>query len=148
MNIRLAVSEDLPVVTALRMAMLHEVAQPLPENMEQAVTEYLRVHLQDGSCLCALLEENGCAIASAMLCCAESVPDEINLSGRYAILASVYTKPQYRGRGLMETLLHRLLEYGREAGIREVFAGAERKAIPLYRRLGFALTETEMYLKL
>ncbi len=49
------------MVTALRMVVLHGAAEPLPENMEQAVTEHLRVRLQDGSCLCALLAENGCA---------------------------------------------------------------------------------------
>ena len=36
----------------------------------------------------------------------------------------------------------------RLAGVQEVYAAAERKAIPLYERIGFTLTETEMFLEL
>lgn len=147
-TLRLAAPQDLAAVTALRMAMLREVADPLPENMQQAIEGYLRTHLADGSCLCALLEQAGVPIASAMLCVSESVPDELNLSGRFATLASVYTLPQHRGQGHMERLLCWLLEQGRTAGIKEVYAGAERKAIPLYQRIGFVLTETEMVITL
>ena len=147
-TLRLAEPQDLAAVTALRMAMLREVAAPLPEDMRQAVEGYLRTHLADGSCLCALMEEDGVPVASAMLCVSESVPDEVNLSGRFATLASVYTLPRYRGQGRMEQLLRWLLQQGRAAGIKEVYAGAERKAIPLYQRIGFVLTETEMVIAL
>lgn len=148
MRFRLAGVEDIPLLCAMRLAMLNEVADAVPTDLAQKIEGYLTAHLRDGSCLCALLEQEGCAVATAMLCAAESVPDEINTTGRFAMLANVYTQPAHRGKGYMEALLRWLLEEGRKAGVREVFAGAERKAIPLYRRIGFTLTETEMFIQL
>ena len=146
--LRLAEPADAALLTALRMEMLREVAEEIPPHLPQAILQYLQNGLRDGSCLCAILEKDGSPAATAMLCLAQSVPDECNATGRYALLSSVYTLPQYRGNGFMEALLRWLLARGREAGVREVFLGAERKAIPLYERLGFVLTETEMYLPL
>ena len=148
MHFRLAGTEDIPMISAMRVAMLNEVAEGVPVDLTQKIEGYLSVHLRDGSCLCALLEQEDGIIATAMLCMAESVPDEINTTGCFAMLANVYTRPAHRGKGYMEALLRWLLEKGHEAGVREVFAGAERKAIPLYRRIGFTLNETGMFIQL
>ena len=137
MNMRLAAADDAAVIRELRLAMLREVAAPRPEDLPAAIDAYLHRSLADGSCLCALLEEDGRPAACAMLCLGQSVPDELNRTGRYAILASVYTLPEFRGQGRMEHLLRYLFEQGRQAGVREILATAEEKALPLYERLGF-----------
>ena len=148
MNIRLAGAEDIPQLTALRMEMLREVAENLPAQLPHAIEQYLYAHIPDGSCLCALMEEDGRIVAKAMACMAVSMPDENNLSGRYAILASVYTLPEYRGQGRMTCLLKELLQRAKEQGAYEVYAAPENKAIPMYRRLGFERVEDQLIIKL
>ena len=104
--------------------------------------------MRDGSCLCALMENEEGIVGKAMLCIYTVMPDEINMSGKCAALFSVYTLPKYRGQGYMKELLDYLLEKAKEAGVSEVFASAEKKAIPLYQRIGFTFQENEMSIRL
>ena len=50
--------------------------------------------------------------------------------------------------GESKELLDYLLEKAKEAGVSEVFASAEKKAIPLYQRIGFTFQENEMSIRL
>ena len=111
-------------------------------------THLLNAHMKDGSCLCALMENEEGIVGKAMPCIYTVMPDEINMSGKCAALFSVYTLPKYRGRGYMKELLDYLLEKAKEAGVSEVFASAEKKAIPLYQRIGFTFQENEMSIRL
>ena len=43
-----------------------EVAGDLPGNLPQAIFEYLNTHLQDGSCLCALIGADRNVVGKAM----------------------------------------------------------------------------------
>ena len=148
MAVRLATEKDIDVIVRLRMQMLREEAECLPENLEDAVFKYVKDHLPNGSCICALLEEDGQVVSMAMLCAFEEIPDEVNVYGKTAKLRSVYTVPEYRGRGYMEKLLLFLLEAARENNIKLITNAAERKAIPLYKRVGFQMAETMMFMDL
>ena len=141
---RPATAADIDTIITLRMELLNEVTEEIPVGLEQKIRAYLEQHLENGSCLCALLEADGQAVSCAMLCLGESVPDEINTAGKFAMLASVYTRPEYRSRGYMTGLLTTLFDWGREAEVKEVYITAEEKAIPLYRRLGFVPMERGM----
>lgn len=83
-------------------------------------------------------------VGKAMLCLYEVMPDERNLSGKWATLFSVYTRPAYRGKGYMEQLLIYLFQEARLRGVAQVLASAEEKAIPLYQRLGFTMQKNWM----
>ena len=148
MHIRKATTADIPDITRLRVDMLHEVAPFVPCGLSSRITEYLHLHISNGTCLCALLEDEGQVVSKAMLCTYETIPHELNLSGKAAVLASVYTLPAYRGQGHMRSLLRYLLDWARDAGIQEVFGTAEEKALPLYLRLGFSLLDREIYRRL
>jgi len=147
-QVRLATTADIDTILTLRMELLNEVAERIPADLPGQIRSYLEKHLSDGTCLCALLEADGQAVSCAMLCLGESVPDEINTAGKFAMLASVYTRPAYRGRGYIGELLSTLFDWGRKAGIKEIYITAEEKAIPLYRRLGFVPMERGMVLEL
>lgn len=94
----------------------------------------MNTHLQDGSCLCALIGADRNVVGKAMLCIYEVMPDEVNTTGQCATLFSVYTLPQFGGHGYMERLLRFLLEKAKELGVKEALACAEIKAIPLHKR--------------
>lgn len=148
MKLRVATLNDIDVIQALRIEMLKEVVGNLPGNLPNAIHEYLNTHMKDGSCLCVLMENEEGIVGKAMLCIYTVMPDEINMSGRCATLFSVYTLPKYRGQGHMKELLWYLLEKAKEAGVNEVFAAAEKKAIPLYQRIGFTFKDNEMSIRL
>ena len=148
MKFRVATLNDIDAIQALRIEMLKEVAECLPADLPNAIHEYLNAHMKDGSCLCALMENEEGIVGKAMLCIYMVMPDEINMSGKCAALFSVYTLPKYRGQGYMKELLYYLLEKAKEVGVSEVFASAEKKAIPLYQRIGFTFKENEMSIRL
>ena len=148
MKLRVATLNDIDVIQALRIEMLKEVAEKLPDNLPNTIREYLNTHMKDGSCLCVLMENEGSIIGKAMLCIYTVMPDEINVTGKCATLFSVYTIPKYRGHGYMKQLLCYLLEKAKEAEVNEVFAAAEKKAVPLYQRIGFTFKDNEMSIRL
>lgn len=148
MELRVATLNDIDTIQTLRLEMLKEVAENLPGDLPNAIHKYLNTHMRDGSCLCVLMENDDGIIGKAMLCIYTVMPDEINVSGKCATLFSVYTLPKYRGHGHMKELLCYLLEKAKEAGVNEIFAAAEKKAIPLYQRIGFIFKNNEMSIRL
>ena len=144
MNIRIATRDDLKTIVRLRMEMLEELAEDLPEGLAAAIRYYLDLHLRDGTCMCAVMENKTEVVAKAMLCVYEVMPDEGNPSGKCASLFSVYTLPEYRGHGYMGTLLAYFLDKAKDAGVGVVLASAEERAIPLYERMGFARENNNM----
>ena len=146
MLFRTAKQEDIKAIAGLRMQLLQEVAEDIPGGLWAQIEAYLQKHLADGTCLCILAQDGDRIIAKAMLCIYEVMPDEKNTTGKTATLFSVYTLPAYRGQKIMQSLLQRLLQAAKEAGITEVTATAEVKTIPLYKRLGFTMVDTEMRL--
>lgn len=51
MKLRVATLNDIDVIQALRIEMLKEVAEKLPDNLPNTIREYLNTHMKDGSCL-------------------------------------------------------------------------------------------------
>lgn len=146
MILRLATLEGIGTPINLRLQMLREIVGSFPEELPNSIQTYLEKHISDKSCLCALLEIDGKIVAMAMLCCYEEMPDEISLEGKSAKLSSVYTLPSFRSRGYMEQLLLYLMDEARNCSIGEIYAAAERKAMPLYKRVGFQAAETIMFM--
>ena len=91
-----------------------------------------------------LAEEDGRVIADAVIYLFETMPDEINMAGRTAMLYNVYTVPEFRDQGIMSKMLPVVIDLAREAGAVELKMTAAPKAIPLYERMGFRLTEDAM----
>lgn len=78
----------------------------------------------------------------------KSNPETAACSGLTAMQYNVYTQPEYRGQGIMARMLPEVIRLAREAGAIELKMSAEKKAIPLYDRMGFRLSDNNMYLYL
>ena len=100
--------------------------------------------MEDGTCMGVLAEQNGQVIADAVIYLFETMPDEINMVGRTAMLYNVYTIPEFRDQGIMTKMLPVVIELAREAGAVELKMTAAPKAIPLYERMGFHVNEDAM----
>jgi GNAT superfamily N-acetyltransferase len=60
-----------------------------------------------------------------------------NPSGKWGYLMSVYTKPEYRKRGLSGELIQRLIETAKDLGITALELHATQEGEPVYLRKGF-----------
>jgi len=140
---------DAGIITRMRIQMLEEVTQaPVPEELENRVHHFIMKHMLDNTCLGVVAEENGEVIADAVIYLFETMPDEINIRGMTAMLYNVYTLPQFRGQGIMARMIPEVIRLAREAGAVELKMTAEKKAIPLYERLGFRLMDNSMIMNL
>lgn len=140
---------DVSIITRMRIQMLDEVADtPLPEGLDNSIHHFILKHMMDNTCLGVVAEQDGEVIADAVIYLFETMPDEINVTGMTAMLYNVYTLPQFRGQGIMARMLPEVIRLAREAGAVELKMSAEKKAMPLYERLGFQLSDNSMHMYL
>lgn len=140
---------DVGIITQMRIQMLDEVTEePLPEGLDSSVYHFILKHMMDETCLGVVAEQNGEVIADAVIYLFETMPDEVNVRGMTAMLYNVYTQPAYRGQGIMARMLPEVIRLAREAGAAELKMSAEKKAIPLYERMGFQISDNSMHMYL
>lgn len=140
---------DVGIITRMRIQMLDEVTEePLPEGLDSSVHHFILKHMMDKTCFGVIAEQDGEVIADAVIYLFETMPDEVNVSGLTAMLYNVYTLPEYRGQGIMARMLPEVIRLAREAGAEELKMTAEKKAIPLYERMGFQLSDNSMIMNL
>ena len=145
MLIREITPEDVEIIARMRVQMLDEVTEdPLPWQLEGSVRRFVWKHMQDRTCLGVVAEEDGKVIADAVIYLFETMPDEVNVRGLTAMLYNVYTLPEYRGQGIMARMLPEVIRLAKEAGAVELKMTAEKKAIPLYERMGFHVNDDAM----
>ena len=144
-TIREISNKDIPQLVSMRLRMLDETTdETLPEGLDKQIRRFIRKHMEDGTCRGVVAEQNGKVIADAVIYLFETMPDEINILGRSAMLYNVYTLPEFRGRGIMAQMLPEVIRLAREAGARELKMTAAEKAIPLYERMGFHVNADAM----
>ena len=145
MLIREITPADVETIARMRVQMLDEVTdEPLPWQLEGSVRRFVWKHMQDRTCMGVVAEDEGRVIADAVIYLFETMPDEVNVRGLTAMLYNVYTLPEYRGRGIMAQMLPEVIRLAREAGAVELKMTAEKKAIPLYERMGFHVNDDAM----
>ena len=145
MLIREITPADVEIIARMRVQMLDEVTDdPLPAELEGSVRRFVWRHMQDRTCLGVVAEDEGRVIADAVIYLFETMPDEVNVPGLTAMLYNVYTLPEYRGQGIMARMLPEVIRLAKEAGAVELKMTAEKKAIPLYERMGFHVNDDAM----
>lgn len=149
-TIRPAGVADIPVLIELRLAMFRDMGRDDADTLAKvaaASTDYLRLHLPDGSFRAWLAEVDGQIAATGGVVMRQSPPTYNNLSGLDGYILGMYTRPAFRRRGLATAVMHTILDYLRAEGIQRATLRASAEGRPVYEKLGFETT-TEMRLKL
>jgi GNAT superfamily N-acetyltransferase len=151
--IRQATVEDADVIArhrALMFAEMHELAPERAVELTEKTGHYLRVAMPSGEYVGWLAHEDvapGAILAGAGVQLRKTLPHPRTppgvSHGREAIVLNVYTDPAWRGRGIAEALMRRVIAWAGEAGVHTLVLHASEAGRPLYERLGFAST-TEM----
>lgn len=148
--LRPASAADIPLLVELRLAQMqsmdrHDAAQLA--DLSAASEAYFRAHLPDGSFRAWLVEVEGLAAACGGLVIRQAPPTYHNLTGREGYIMGMYTRPEYRRRGLATAIMQTILDALRKEGIQRVTLRASYEGRPVYEKLGFEPT-SEMRLKL
>ena len=148
-RIRLATLNDIAVLTHHRVSMFRDMAE-LPQNAEAELTttseSFFRVTVATGeyvSWLAVANNERERVVAGAGLWLRPMLPRPTPtgiIQGHEALVANVYTEPEWRRRGVAALLMRHVLDYTREHRIGRVLLHASDDGRPLYESLGFVPT--------
>ena len=140
----IATKEDINELIRLRIAYMIDdfgsVSEKERLGMVKQLPDYFERKL--GTELVAFVARCGGRIVSvAYLHITEMPANSILLSGIYGDVLSVYTEPEYRGRGLCTALMKNLVEYGKKAGLGRIDLKATDAGYPIYEKVGFKAAE-------
>ncbi|HEY5487025.1 MAG TPA: GNAT family N-acetyltransferase [Candidatus Limnocylindrales bacterium] len=141
--IRAAARSDLPTLLEFRMGMIEDIAaagqaqRPWdPDAVRQANGRWLAEHF-DRDFAAWLAEIGGRPAGTAAIMWFPHPPGPRNLQGVEAYVLNVYTKLEFRRRGIARALMARVIEEARARGIGRIWLRASREGRPLYEAIGF-----------
>lgn len=135
-----ASKDDIEQLIRLRIAYMIDdfggISDHEKKCMEKQLPDYFNRKLGDE--LIAFVAKDGERIVSvAYLHIIEMPANSILLNGLYGEVLSVYTEPEYRGKGLCTQLIRNLVEYGKKRGLGRVDLSATKEGYPIYAKVGF-----------
>ena len=106
------------------------------ECMEKQLPDYFKRRL--GKELIAFVARaEGRLVAAAYLLIIEKPANPFLPNGLDSEVLSVYTEPEYRGKGICSTLMTNMIEYSKEHGLSRIDLVATSDGYPIYKKLGF-----------
>jgi GNAT superfamily N-acetyltransferase len=116
------------------------------EAFVAAFATWHRDHLQDHQAFIA--EADGRAVGMACLAIFERVPGPLRFVRLAGLVQSVYVIPDIRNLGIGRVLVEAVIAEARQRGLEFLIVHPSERAFPLYRRLGFAVTDSLLQLRL
>ena len=131
---------DIDELIDLRIAYMKDdfgsVSDEEKEGMKKQLPDYFNRKLGD-ELIAFVAKDEDTIVAVAYLHIIEMPANSILLNGLYGDVLSVYTKTEYRGKGICTQLMKNLVEYGRKIGLGRIDLSATKEGYPIYKKVGF-----------
>jgi GNAT superfamily N-acetyltransferase len=152
MKKRLAEIKDIPILVELRKQQLADEGLPTISNInldiDEQLTDYYTSAIGDGSFISWVMENDGELIATSGVCFYDLPPNYSNLTGRTAYITNMYTKPDYRNKGIAAELLNTVIGEAKSRGYKVIRLHASAQGKSIYEKAGFSDTDGYMALRL
>ena len=150
MEHRFATVEDLDTLVSMRIEVLRAAnklsADADMSEIERQARAYYAQALQDGTHLAVLVYDGERLVGAGGVSFYRVMPTCHNPSGRKAYIMNMYTRPEYRRRGVARRTLDMLVRACHERGVDAISLEATDVGRPLYEKYGFVKMENEMEL--
>lgn len=148
--IRKATLEDMELLAAWRMEVLHEVFS-IPQNqptneLETENCRYYQKALQKGEHIACFACLDDKIIGCGGLCLYQEMPSPDNPTGKCAYLMNIYIRPPFRKQGAGEMLVNWLIRQAAERGISKIYLETSESGKRLYEKTGFVPMQDMMKL--
>ncbi|MHC1683169.1 MAG: GNAT family N-acetyltransferase [Clostridiaceae bacterium] len=148
MNYRKANLEDIPQLVELRkIQLIDEGLRPI-NNIDNELYKYFQESLEDGSLISWILEVEDKIIATSGICFYQYPPSYANPTGKIAYVTNMYTKKEFRGKGIASWLLKLIINEAKERNYNLVRLHASVHGKPVYKTFGFTDLEGFMQMQL
>jgi GNAT superfamily N-acetyltransferase len=151
-----AVMSDIPELVRLRLEFSEvssryfkrEFSDETREILRVTNTDYFTAGLLDGSLVVFIAEDSdtGKIVATSGIMFWRHLPSPVALDGRKAVIANMYTLPEYRKRGIATELMRLQIEEAKTRGVKVINLSATADGRKVYEKLGFENDENEMRL--
>ena len=149
MEFRRATKADVEAFVDVRIEFVTQIRTIADVDDFRARTlEYLTDHIERDDLLVYLAVEDGQIVSSCMASLYQTPPVPSCRTGRTAELLNVYTKREFRRRGIAEQLIRMLFTQLQARGVEKVLLDYTEDGLPLYQKLGFTVLPHQMELKL
>ena len=140
-EIRQAGLADLERLLEWRIEVLHEVFSipenwPIPE-LEKANRRYYQQALPAGGHVACFAYAGKEIVGCGGICLYQEMPSPDNPSGQCAYLMNIYTRPQFRGQGVGETVIKWLIGQARQRNISKIYLETSEAGRSVYKKIGF-----------
>ena len=150
--IKRAGTGDVETLVTLRLEMRREREDAVLEIPESEFAVLLRNYFTDavkyGSFVSFIAWDGENAAACSGLSVVALPPSYGDLSGKKGYITNMYTRQEYRGRGIARCLLDKLKEYAQDEGCTTLALNASDAGYPVYKKYGFSDVLNEMKLKI
>lgn len=140
MVIRKAGINDIEELIKIRIAYLKEdygnISSEQIEQLKKQLPEYYINH-SDRDMITYIAEENSEIISSVFLIVIEKPANPTFMSGKIGNILNVYTKPEYRKKGIAGQLLKSAVNEAREMNLSYLELKSTKAGFNLYKELGF-----------
>ncbi|KKN04169.1 hypothetical protein LCGC14_1100070 [marine sediment metagenome] len=140
-ELRRANLSDIDKLIDFRVEFLEEIQNPPPDmEMEiflKSLKDSFLEKMKSNDFIAWLAESDYEIIATSGLSFLQKPPHFINLTGRFAYIMNMYTKPEWRRKGIGLALLEKLFEEIKKKGIQSVVLHATPAGRPLYEKYSF-----------
>ncbi|NHJ46716.1 MAG: GNAT family N-acetyltransferase [Asgard group archaeon] len=153
-SLRKATLDDIETLVDFRIEFLKDI-QEMPsgknlENFKDNLRNFFinRMRSDEFIAWLAIIEKE--VIATSGLSFLQRPPHFGNLTGYFAYIMNMYTKPEWRRKGIGSALLEKIFGEIKKKGIKSVVLHATPIGQPLYEKYGFKLNDgdKEMIMKL
>lgn len=151
-SLRKATYVDVDILVDFRIEFLKEF-QNIPSDNEmeifrKSLKNFFLDKMKSGEFIAWFAVSENKILATSGLSFLQRPPHFFNKTGKFAYIMNMYTKPNWRRKGVGSALLEKLFEEIKNKGINTVFLHATPAGRPLYEKYGFRESDGEMILKL
>lgn len=149
MEYRIAAKDDIDILMAVRLEMLRKV-NDLSDDYQfpNELIEKSRNYFSEGKQTTVLAIQDGIVIGCASISYIEIMPTYSHPTGKRAHLMNVYTRADYRRKGIARKLVELLIDEAKEKGVTEISLDSTDLGRELYESLGFCKSDECMVMNL
>ena len=140
---------DIELLMQVRLEMLREVNDLSNEYVhDETLVAESRKYFENGNQTTVLAFDDEMVVGCASLSYIWIMPTFDHPTGNRAHLMNVYTKPEYRRKGISKKMVETLIDEAKEKGVTEISLDATEMGKHLYEVLGFEKNCAGMVLEL
>ncbi len=147
MNYRKAEKDDVSQLVELRKRQLTDEGSLASNDISGELEAYFTSSLENGTLVCWVAKESGEIVATGGVCFFQLPPTFTNPTGYISYITNMYTKPEYRRRGIAAKLLELVMDEAAQKKYKMLLHASDMGR-SLYMKSGFKDAEGFMTMTL